>query len=196
MNALKSLSHRYTHASPSTLAFITLLGVGVINNGAQAEQQCQLQLSESTLDLGRFNRDQPVPIKGSNLLSVGKRTLNLSATCGADSVMALTFKGAQGREQGYRFANNGVFIVKVIGAQLDGKPVRLRPLDAAQTTASELFVQPGQELSPYVGTTPATGEYLNVQVEIEARIDRAGMRVSADEEWEGSGQFEVRMVNP
>jgi hypothetical protein len=195
MNALKSLSHLYTHAKLSVWALITLLGLA-ISNPAQAEQQCQLQLSESALDLGRFNRDQPVPVKGSNLLSLGKRTLNLSATCGANSIMALAFKGQQDHEQGYRFANNGVFVVKVIDAQLDGKPVRLRPLDPTEATASELFVQSGQALSPYVGASPAIGEYLTVQVEIEARIDRAGTRVSADEEWEGSGQFEVRMVNP
>ncbi|QZC93112.1 hypothetical protein K2E96_19050 [Pseudomonas sp. ERGC3:05] len=126
MNALKSLSHLYTHAKLSVLALIALLGLA-ISNPAQAEQQCQLQLSESALDLGRFNRDQPVPVKGSNLLSLGKRTLNLSATCGANSIMALAFKGQQDHEQGYRFANNGVFVVKVIDAQLDGKPVRLRP---------------------------------------------------------------------
>ena len=110
--------------------------------------------------------------------------------------MALAFNGQQGHEQGYRFANNGVLIVKVIDAQLDGKLVRLRPLGTTETTASELFLQSGQALSPYMGATAVAGEYLNVQVEIEARIDRAGTRVSADEEWEGSGQFEVHPVTP
>lgn len=196
MNALKSISHLYTHAKLSVLALIPLLGLGVISHPAQAEQQCQLQLSESTLDLGRFNRDQPIAVNASNLLSLGKRTLNLSATCGASSVMALAFNGQQGHEQGYRFANNGVLIVKVIDAQLDGKLVRLRPLGTTETTASELFLQSGQALSPYMGATAVAGEYLNVQVEIEARIDRAGTRVSADEEWEGSGQFEVHPVTP
>lgn len=68
--------------------------------------------------------------------------------------MALVFKGQRSHEQGYRFADKSVFIVKVIDAQLDSKSVRLRPLDALQATVSELFVQSGQELSPYVGTPP------------------------------------------
>ncbi|MCK3832726.1 hypothetical protein [Pseudomonas fluorescens] len=184
------------HTRLNTLAFITLLGLGGINSPAQAEQQCRLQLSESTLDLGRFNRDQPVQVKGTNLLSLDKRVLNLFATCGANSVMGLAFKGQSGEEKGYRFAKNGVFVLKVINAQLDGKPVRLRPHNAEEIATSELLIQPGQELLPYVGTFPVSGEHLTVQVEIETRIDSAGTRVSADEDWEGSGQFEVRMFAP
>lgn len=178
------------------LAILAVLGLGVVKNPTHAQPQCQLQLNETTIDLGSFSRDQPTQIPGMSLLSLGKRTINLTASCGTNSVIALSFRALQGSEVGYRFAKNGIFTLKIIDAQLDGKPVRLRTLDTTTSTPNQPFLRPGDKLAPYSGPVLASGEHLSLQIEIETMIDREGTRVSADEELEGMGRFEVRAIQP
>lgn len=176
---------------PPVAAILLLTGFYGLAYPAFADDRCQLQLSEAVIDYGAYTRTQPTPAqRNSSLMHVGKRTLSLSATCSANTVIALTFKGERSNEQGYRFSKNGLFTLKVTDAQLDGRSVSLRTPDAAQAQNGAL-IRPGEAVVPYAGTNVTAGRQLTVQIEVETLIDLAGTRVNADEEWEGSGHFEI-----
>jgi hypothetical protein len=196
VNTLKSTLH--SHALQylmRALAIIVLLGAGVVKNSALAEQHCQLQLSEPNIDHGEFVRERPTQAQHSTgLMPVGKRTVYLSAICAVDSVIGLSFNGEKSSELGYRFAKGGQFTLKVIEARLDDKPVRLRPLNRADAATSGRLIRPGGQLVAYEGPQLAAGKHLSVQIEVDTMIDIAGTRVSQDEEWEGSGHFELHLV--
>ncbi|MFW8695102.1 hypothetical protein, partial [Mesorhizobium japonicum] len=94
--------------------------------GASAEVsagECQLLLSEAQMNYGRLLRSQMKRVNGPTgaLYEVGKRTLNVTAVCPADTIMSLTFNGMGIDDQRFGFALNGFITFRVLDAQLDGR---------------------------------------------------------------------------
>lgn len=160
---------------------------------AQASARCDAQLSESLVDYGRLTRAQllerqPDPARAS----LGKRLVALTAVCAERTAMALSFQGAAADDTGFRFAANDRFTLRIVQAQLDGKPVRLAASHADATgSAPSSLLRPGDRLSPMDGAGLAQGQRLTVQLEIEPFVRAAATRVAVESTWEGAGRFEV-----
>ncbi|TSD60055.1 hypothetical protein FFI97_007080 [Variovorax sp. KBS0712] len=160
---------------------------------AQASGRCDAQLSESLVDYGRMTRAQllerqPDPARAS----LGKRLVTLTAVCAERTAMALSFQGAAADDTGFRFAANDRFTLRIVQAQLDGKPVRLAASQAdATNSAPSSLLRPGDRMSPMDGASLAQGQRLTVQLEIEPFVGAGATRVAAESTWEGAGRFEV-----
>lgn len=190
MTITRSLRRRGAVFGIALAALSTMAGTRV---HAQASERCDAQLGESLVDYGRMTRAQlqerqPDPAR----TSLGKRRVTLTAVCTERTAMVVSFQGAAADDTGFRFANNDRFTLKILDAQLDGKPVRLAAAQADTTgVAPSSFLRPGDRMSPVDGAGLAQGQRLTVQLEIEPFVGAAATRVAAETRWEGAGRFEV-----
>ncbi|PIF78761.1 hypothetical protein CLU95_5959 [Variovorax sp. 54] len=186
----RSLRRRSAVFGIALAALSTLAGTRV---HALASAHCDAQLSESLVDYGRMTRAQlqerqPDPARAS----LGKRRVTLTAVCAERTAMELSFQGAAADDTGFRFATNDRFTLRMLDAQLDGKPVRLAaPQVDATGLAPSPVLRPGDRMSPVDGAGLAQGQRLTVQLEIEPFVGAAATRVAGESRWEGAGRFEV-----
>ncbi|WP_341892364.1 hypothetical protein [Variovorax sp. YR752] len=178
----------------TALAALATLGVlAATPVHAQASARCDAQLSESLVDYGRTTRAQlmerqPDPARAS----LGKRRVTLTAVCVERTAMTLSFQGAAADDTGFRFARNDRFTLRILDAQLDGKPVRLAASQVDATgVAPSPVLRPGDRMSAIDGAGLAQGQRLTVQLEIEPFVGAAATRVAGESTWEGAGRFEV-----
>ena len=184
-----------TTKMPQPRVVLALLGAALISTAAQAEDDCTMQFSQQKLDYGSFTRSELQTSKtSSGLLSMGKRTFSLSSTCGAGALIGVTFNANSHDENGYRFAQNGLFTLKIIDAQLDGRTVQMRPSARIASGAESGLLRPGDYLVPHDGQTPALGERLNLQIEAHALLTEDDVYVSSNETKEGNGEFVVKAM--
>ncbi|WP_093384626.1 hypothetical protein [Pseudomonas sp. UC 17F4] len=185
-------AHLVLRKLPAALSFLTALGFGSYAM-AGADTDCVIQLSQPLIDYGQVNRTQLFPggVAVRDAL-LGKSTLSLSAVCDSKTTMALQFRGEPAGSDSYRFARTGAFTLKVLSAQLDGKPVRMRPAQSVTANANGQMIRPGESLAPYDGVQALAGERLSMLIEVQTRIDSAAASVRNDEVWAGNGQFELQ----
>ena len=186
----RSLRRRSAVFGIALAALSTMTGTRV---HAQASERCDAQLSESLVDYGRMTRGQLLERQpDSARASLGTRRVTLTAVCAERTAMVLSFQGATADDTAFRFAANDRFTLKVLDAQLDGKPVRLAAAQADATGfAASASLRPGDRMSPVDGAGLAQGQRLTVQLEIEPFVGAAATRVAAESRWEGAGRFEV-----
>ncbi len=159
---------------------------------ASQDDGCVVQISQPLIDYGRKTAAELLDSQArmGNVL-FGKQTITVSALCESETVLALSFNGSAADENSYRFAPRGSFTLKVLSAQLDGKPVRLQSAGAAGNDSNEQRLRPGVSLVPQDGPRAAKGQRLTLQVEVETHIEVQAAKARSEDVWQGSGQFSV-----
>lgn len=156
-------------------------------------EECVLAVNEPVVDFGQTQRAQLLEgtSKRQRLL-VGTRVISLNLSCSASTSMALSFNGERADDQGYRFAQHGVFTLKVLSAQLDGKPIRLMVRDGGEgAVESDQRLRPGASLVPGNLGQIARGSKLSAQVEVKTYVDERDTEARSREQWSGDGQFSI-----
>jgi hypothetical protein len=150
---------------------------------------CTLVSSDAHVDYGRFSPyDLPPSDPASSNLPLGKRIMVLRASCDAPRRMALFYRGEAHGADGFRFGPEGHLRVRILKAQLDGKPAALGQVKSAalQPAATAVAVS----LTPALGAlVMGAGRQLNLQVEIEALVPRTAMHPSNEQTWHSGGRF-------
>jgi len=86
---------------------------------ALAAGNCQLQISNRTIDYGQMTRAELLERQASpSTFSLGKQSMTLTATCRQPALITLFFRGAAADGASYRFGNGGSFTLQLSGAQL------------------------------------------------------------------------------
>lgn len=155
--------------------------------------ECVLSVNQPVVDFGQTQRAQLLEgaRKGQHLL-VGTRVINMNFSCATSTAMAVSFNGERADDQGYRFAQDGMFTLKVLSAQLDGKPVRLMVRDGAGTAKdSDNQLRPGVSLVPGDLGQIARGSKFSAQVEVKSYVDERDTEARSRDQWDGGGQFSI-----
>lgn len=162
------------------LLLYLLLAVVLMAGEARADD-CQLSLSRSQIDYGLVRPDQQ---------TLGARMLHLSIACTDPSTMALRLNGVAANGEGYRFGSQGRIAFSIKHARLDGQLVEwATPSVAGEHTTARLV--PGQIRVAQSAGQPAMGRRLTAQVEIEATLPAAALRVRGETQLEGRAIFEL-----
>lgn len=162
-------------------------------SGTASADECALTVSQPVLDFGQTQRTQLMQgaREGQRLL-VGTRVISLNLSCAANTGVALGFTGERATDQGYRFAQDGFFTLKVLSAQLDGKPVHLMVRDGeGGMQDSDNQLRPGVSLTPGYQNQIARGSKFSAQVEVSTYVDMRDTRVRSQSQWNGGGQFSI-----
>lgn len=156
---------------------------------------CQLQLSETTLDYGRVTRAAIMEQLGpASILSLGSRQIGLNVLCRQSAALALQVNGPGGLER-FRFGDAGQFAMRLSDAVLDGRPVNLGLSQAGNqavaAASASVLVSPGSTVVPMVAGQSAKGKNLSLQVHIDTGVTEAATRVRDRTTWRGKAIFEV-----
>ncbi len=163
---------------------------------ALAAGNCQLQISNRTIDYGQMTRAELLERQASpSTFSLGKQSMTLTATCRQPALITLFFRGAAADGASYRFGNGGSFTLQLSGAQLDGKAVNLGKVKVAgqqpEIMSAAMALLPNDGAVPVSDERPVKGSNFSMNVEIEALVSAAGSRVADQTLWRGNGSFEL-----
>lgn len=162
-----------------------------------AADNCQLQISNQTIDYGQMTRAELLARKVSPAtFSLGKQSMTLTATCRKPALITLFFRGAAADDVSYRFGYGGNFTLQLSNAHLDGKAVNLGQVKVAdqmpEIMRAAIALTPNYGAVPVSNEWPLRGSSLSMNVEIEARVSAVGSRVADQTVWRGNGNFELR----
>lgn len=125
---------------------------------------------------------------------MGKRTFSLSGTCGPATLIGVRFDAIRHDENSFNFGRSGLFTLKILDVQLDGRRVQMRSRNRMTTGEETDLIRPDDYLLPHDGQTLALGERLHLQIEAHALIGQDESSVSTEEIKEGRGVFEFRAM--
>ncbi|MBJ2264961.1 DUF1120 domain-containing protein [Pseudomonas sp. MF6787] len=169
-----------------------VLTVGLAGN-ALADDECQLTLSESLLDLGLMSRLAQNDSAPQRLL--GERRLSLNLSCPQPADMSVFYRALAANAQHLQFTEHGHYALQVSDGVLDGQAVELGLLPGAgqppATVATALNWRPGHGVVPMVGGNPVQGQHFSLQVSLSAWADVAATHVRDATTWEVSGTFDA-----
>lgn len=163
---------------------------------AQGAENCQMQISNNAVDYGSTTRAELLKKRVSPLMmSLGKRSVTLNATCQVPVLMTLFFRGGGADGNTYRLGNGGSFTLTLLNAKLDGRTVGLGGVmtagQAPEAKADSLLLQPGMGAVPILNDVPVKGSLLQVTVEIDASLSTTGSRLADRTTFRGAGNFEL-----
>ncbi len=183
---------------PDLLVLLVLLTAATLPlaSTAHAADNCQMQISNAAVDYGATTRAELLRKQVSPLMmSLGKQTVTLSATCRIPTLMTLFFRGAAADGNAYKLGSGGSFTLRVLNARLDGRAVGLGSVrvagQAPETKADALSLPPNIGAVPIVDDVPVKGSTLQLQVEIDAAISTTGSRIADRTVFRGAGNFEL-----
>lgn len=161
-----------------------------------ASEPCRIQISQPVMDFGVFNSGQiTTQAKSSNMVSLGKRLLQLSVTCDEPVRMAVTFHGIASGQNTYKMSDMGEFTLALKDARLDGAEVLLGRATQAEELPlrvdSSVVLLPNTYVMPVSSGQLGVGRVFTVEVEIEAQVKAEVRRVRDRSFLDGDGQFEV-----
>lgn len=158
-------------------------------------QNCQVQLSQTTLDYGTLSRAAILEKQGAAPgTSLGARELTLNVLCQQPTALALVVRGAAEQEN-FKLGDGGEFSMRLSDALLDGKPVNLRVSRTASKLAAEsgvaVAVIPGATIELIAGGQPGRGKILSLQVHVDPKVTDAASRIRTRTTWQGNVIFTV-----
>lgn len=161
-----------------------------------AADNCQLQISNQTIDYGQMTRAELMERKVSpSTFSLGKQSMTLTAVCRQPALITIFFRGAAADGSSYRFGNGGNFTLQLSGAQLDGKAVNLGKVKVAgqqpEVMSAAMALLPNDGAIAVTNERPVRGNNFSMNVEVEARVSASGSRVADQTVWRGNGNFEL-----
>lgn len=109
--------------------WLCLLGGGVAllcSHAVAQDIECNVQMSPTTLAYPPMTKSAlERSADASGMWTLGERTLSVTATCPKAASIALIFRDLRGSEDRFRFSNEGRLSLRMLAAQLDGRPVSL-----------------------------------------------------------------------
>lgn len=75
---------------------------------------------------------------------MGKQTFSLFSTCGPEKIIGMAFNATRRDEHSFKFAQNGLFTLKIIDAQLDGRTVQMRSHNRMTTSTEADLIRPDE----------------------------------------------------
>ena len=186
-----TIALRYLKKIPLALGLV----YGLLAAQQAFAEECQVNLSESVMDLGRLSHpgSNNAPSPG-NLYALGERTLSLNATCpGATKLMLLLQGDTLGDK--FRLAQRGQVSVTLSNALLDGRNVdlaRVKDTTVPDVSGSSIVAVPGDRVIPVSGGLPAEGSNLSVQIDIRPLVPVTELSSRDAKTLEGHLSFEVR----
>lgn len=165
----------------------------LLGANAWGADECQLTLSDTTLDFGLMNRAVALAPATERLL--GERRVHLHLNCSNPTDMSLFYRGLAAGAERFQFTERGSYSLRVSDAVLDGQSVELG-LFASNgqppiSTGATLGWRPGYGIVPIRGAVPVTGRSLSLQLEASAWASEAASRVNDAVTWDTSGVFDA-----
>nr|WP_314528586.1 DUF1120 domain-containing protein [uncultured Pseudomonas sp.] len=160
---------------------------------AWGADECQLNLSEPSLDFGLMNRAVALAPSAERLL--GERSVRLHLSCPNPTDMSLFYRGLGASAERFRFTERGSYSLRVSDAVLDGQSVEVGlfagsgqpPLSSGAT----LQWRPEHGIVPLRGGMPVTGRNLSLLLEASAWASTAASQVNDAITWNTSGVFDA-----
>ncbi|WP_308583122.1 DUF1120 domain-containing protein [uncultured Pseudomonas sp.] len=160
-------------------------------NTAQADDECQLNVSESRLDFGLMNRAAQRDSAAQRLL--GERHLRLTFNCPRPTDPSLFYRALAANAERLQFTAQGSYALQVSEGVLDGQAVSLGLLPASGqppvAIGTTLDWRPGHGIAPVQNGTRLTGKHFALQLSVSAWADAAATRVREATTWEASGSL-------
>ncbi|KAA6173822.1 DUF1120 domain-containing protein [Pseudomonas veronii] len=165
----------------------------LLGANAWGAQDCQLNLSESSLDFGLTNRAVSVRSAAEHLL--GERRLNMSLNCPQPTDMSLFYRALAISTERFAFTERGSYTVRVSDAVLDGQAVELGLLTGSNqppvSTGTALKWRPDHGIVPIRAGVALKGQSFSVQLEVSAWASEDATRVRDAVTWDTSGVFDA-----
>ena len=156
---------------------------------AQAQDECQLNISEPLLDFGLMSRVTQSDSAPQRLL--GERRLSLNFNCPQPANMSLFYRALAASAQRLQFTEHGSYEMQVSDGVLDGQAVELGLLPANGqppiSIGTALNWRPGHGIAPVQGGSVLLGKSFSLQLTLNAWADTAATHVKDATTWEVSG---------
>ncbi|WP_432218068.1 hypothetical protein ACREYJ_27775 [Pseudomonas kribbensis] len=157
---------------------------------ASGAEACRSSLSSAVVNLGTATRTellQRMALDGRGP-GFGLRSVHLRVQCPDVRVMRWAFVAPPADSQRFRWAA-GALQLRIVTVSLDGAAVHWR-LDSGQPVEGDLL-RPGIRVVPWRADAGARGSVLEVELELDARVDDASSRPVDPVRFEGQGAFTV-----
>ncbi|UQS13342.1 hypothetical protein [Pseudomonas sp. HS6] len=162
----------------------------LVFQSAWGADACQSSLSPASVNLGTATRTellQRTSFDGRGP-GFGLRSVLLRVQCPDVRLMRWAFVAPPADPQRFRWVA-GTLQLRIVAARLDGSAVRWR-LDSGQPVEGDLL-RPGIHVVPWRADAGARGSLLEVELELDARVDDALSRPVDPVRFEGQGAFTV-----
>lgn len=170
-----------------------LLIIGLADT-AQAQDECQLNLSETVVDFGQMNRLTQNDSAAQRLL--GEHHLSLTLNCPQPQDLSLFYNALAASNQRLQFTEHGSYQIHVSDGVLDGQAVELGLLpgsgQALVANGATLNWRAGHGIAPSHGNTVLSGKHFSLQLVVSAWADAAATHVREATTWEVTGLFDAR----
>ena len=162
--------------------------VGLIGT-VQAQDECQLNISESQVDFGLMSRLAQHDGAPERLL--GERRLSLTFTCPQSDDLSLFYRALAAGAERLQFTEHGRYEIEASHAVLDGQAVELGLVPALGqppvSSGTQLKWRAGHGIAPIEQGAVRTGKNLSLQLTLRAWADSAATQVRDATTWEVSG---------
>lgn len=162
----------------------------VVFQPASGADACQSSLSPASVNLGTATRTdllQRMALDGRGP-GFGLRSVHLRVQCPDVRLMRWAFVADPADPQRFRWAA-GTLQLRIVAARLDGVAVHWR-LDSGQLVEGDLL-RPGIHVVPWRADIAVRGSVLEVELELDARVNDASSRPVDPMRFEGQGAFTV-----
>lgn len=165
----------------------------LLSTSAWGNDECRLNLSESTLDFGLMNRAVALTPAPERLL--GERRISLTLNCPQVQDLSLFYRAMAAGAQRYRFTERGTYRLQVSEAVVDGYAVQLGLLagngQPPVASGTQLVWRPEHGIVPLRDGAAMSGRSLSLQIDASAWADEAAARVNDAVTWDSGGVFDA-----
>lgn len=173
------------------LIFSTICCTGLV-----FANDCQIQVSQPTVDYGSLNPDMiRAGAKNSKTALLDKHYIQLYILCSEDRAMTIGFHAITADNESYQLGELGNFELTVKDAQLDGASVLLGTVskvgDVPMVSEQELKLTPGKYIVPVASHQLMSGKSLSLKVEVNSRLATEKLKIRDLTYLKGNGYFEL-----
>ncbi|WP_339519116.1 DUF1120 domain-containing protein [Pseudomonas proteolytica] len=170
------------------LSLWLLIGIA---GSAHGLEECQLNLSEPTVDFGLMSRLAQNDSAPERLL--GERRLSLTFSCPQADDLSLFYRALAASAERLQFTEHGSYQIEVSHGVLDGQAVELGLIPAMGqppvSSASTLTWRTGHGIAPIEHGAVRMGKTLSLQLTLRAWADPEATRVRDATTWEVPGML-------
>lgn len=170
------------------LSLWLLIGIA---GSAHGLEECQLNLSEPSVDFGLMSRLAQNDSAPERLL--GERRLNLTFSCPQADDLSLFYRALAASAERLQFTEHGSYEIEVSHGVLDGQAVELGLIAAMGqppvSSASTLTWRTGHGIAPIEHGAVRMGKTLSLQLTLRAWADPEATRVRDATTWEVPGML-------
>ena len=168
------------------LSLWLLIGIA---GSAHGLEECQLNLSEPSVDFGLMSRLSQNDSAPERLL--GERRLNLTFNCPQAGDLSLFYRALAASTERLQFTEHGSYQIEVSHGTLDGQAVELGLIPGLRqppvSSGTVLNWRSGHGIAPLENGAVRAGKNLSLQLTLRAWADPAATHVRDATTWEVSG---------